>query len=271
MVEIKKGILDSFEVGAQDSRNGKNEMKRDTTTYYIEVVNNIIVTVSVQSLKEVVIDGDILNFDNLADFLKRENPIVDGEFYIFPELQLSLYPDFKSKEFLQVLVYDKSLEDLYTKGLPKYNSLGNESLNISNELVFKPFESLGEFVFGISKEDFKKNFNISIEATLGVKGKEVIDIDSFSFRFYDNKLTEIFLDCSQNKELKIVFNNVDLNNILNLEKLIKTENVIDRKGHIVLPDLGLTVSKNFNDKEFFFYDKYLLQLWKNINRPFTSW
>ncbi|WP_160140095.1 hypothetical protein [Chryseobacterium sp. c4a] len=271
MVEIKKGILDSFEVGARDSRNGKIEIQQDTTTYYIEVINNIIVTVSVQSLKEVVINGNILNFDNLEIFLKRENPFIDGEFYIFPEFQLSLYPDFKSKEFLQVLVYDKSLEDLYIKGLPKYNGLSNEALNISNELVFNPFESLGEFVFGISKEDFRKKFNISIEATLGVKGKEVISINPFSFRFYENKLTEVFLNCSKNNELKILFNNADLNDILSLEKLIKTESVIERKGHIVLPDLGLTVSKNFKDKEFFFYNKYLLQFWKNTNRPFTSW
>jgi len=268
MVEVERGVLDTFEVGIGDLRNGKFEVQQNNNTYYFEVINNIVITVSLQSLKELNVSGTVINFNNLKDFLKRENPLVDGDFYIFPEMQLSLYPDFKNNEFLQVLVYDKSLEDLYIKGYPKYSSLNTALLDIPDILVFEPFKSLGEFEFGVSKENFRESLNLTTDITLGVKGKEIISVAPFSFRFYSNKLMELFLNCPKSEDLKILLN---INDIGVLRELIKKETVIERKAYIVFPNLGLTVGKSLEDKEFFFYDKYLLQFWENINRPVTSW
>ena len=265
MIEIEKGKLDLFQVGEEGQ---EFEKQINGIVYYFELKNKKIITISTRLVNQMKVNNKIINFNNLKDFLENENPVVDDNFFIFPRIQLSLYVDFEKQIFLEVLVYDKSLENLYIKNYPTYKSLIDQRIELQSSIVFKPFISLGDFAFGTSEEKFKKHFNIKIDAFEGIKGKKVINITPFSFRFYESNLKDIYLDYSQYNG-QILFEGLDLSKESDLKELIRQEKIVERKFHFVFPNLGLTISKDLI--EFYFYDEYLVQFWQNINRPITSW
>ena len=76
-----------------------------------------LITISVLDRKEFSLNGKIVNFKNLSKFIKSEKNITeqedDGYSYIFPEYNLVLYVDYIEQNFMQILIYDGSLKDLY--------------------------------------------------------------------------------------------------------------------------------------------------------------
>ena len=76
-----------------------------------------LITISVLDRKEFSLNGKIINFKNLSKFIKCEKNITeqedDGYSYIFPEYNLVLYVDYIEQNFMQILIYDDSLKDLY--------------------------------------------------------------------------------------------------------------------------------------------------------------
>ena len=64
-------------------------------------------------------NGKIISFQNLSKFIKSEKNIAeqedDGYSYIFPEYNLLLYVDYIAQSFMQILIYDDSLKDLYER------------------------------------------------------------------------------------------------------------------------------------------------------------
>ena len=76
-----------------------------------------LITISVLDRKEFSLNGKIINFKNLSKFIKSEKNITeqedDGYSYIFPEYNLVLYVDYIEQNFMQILIYDGSLKDLY--------------------------------------------------------------------------------------------------------------------------------------------------------------
>ena len=76
-----------------------------------------LITISVLDRKEFSLNGKIINFKNLSKFIKYEKNITeqedDGYSYIFPEYNLVLYVDYIEQNFMQILIYDNSLKDLY--------------------------------------------------------------------------------------------------------------------------------------------------------------
>ena len=76
-----------------------------------------LITISVLDRKEFSLNGKIINFKNLSKFIKSEKNIIeqedDGYSYIFPEYNLVLYVDYIEQNFMQILIYDDSLKDLY--------------------------------------------------------------------------------------------------------------------------------------------------------------
>ena len=69
--------------------------------------------------KEFSLNGKIISFQNLSKFIKSEKNIAeqedDGYSYIFPEYNLLLYVDYIAQSFMQILIYDDSLKDLYER------------------------------------------------------------------------------------------------------------------------------------------------------------
>ena len=78
-----------------------------------------LITISVLDRKEFSLNGKIINFKNLSKFIKSEKNITeqedDGYSYIFPEYNLVLYVDYIDQNFMQILIYDDSLKDLYER------------------------------------------------------------------------------------------------------------------------------------------------------------
>ncbi|WP_335993783.1 hypothetical protein [Fusobacterium polymorphum] len=76
-----------------------------------------LITISVLDRKEFSLNGKIINFKNLSKFIKSEKNIAeqedDGYSYIFPEYNLVLYVDYIEQNFMQILIYDDSLKELY--------------------------------------------------------------------------------------------------------------------------------------------------------------
>jgi len=76
-----------------------------------------LITISVLDRKEFSLNGKIINFKNLSKFIKSEKNITeqedDGYSYIFPEYNLVLYVDYIEQNFMQILIYDDSLKELY--------------------------------------------------------------------------------------------------------------------------------------------------------------
>ena len=76
-----------------------------------------LITISVLDRKEFSLNGKIVNFKNLSKFIKSEKNITeqedDGYSYIFPEYNLVLYVDYIEQNFMQILIYDDSLKELY--------------------------------------------------------------------------------------------------------------------------------------------------------------
>ena len=78
-----------------------------------------LITISVLDRKEFSLNEKIINFKNLSKFIKSEKNITeqedDGYSYIFPEYNLVLYVDYIDQNFMQILIYDDSLKDLYER------------------------------------------------------------------------------------------------------------------------------------------------------------
>ena len=76
-----------------------------------------LITISVLDRKEFSLNGKIINFKNLSKFIKSEKNITeqedDGYSYIFSEYNLVLYVDYIEQNFMQILIYDGSLKELY--------------------------------------------------------------------------------------------------------------------------------------------------------------
>ena len=76
-----------------------------------------LITISVLDRKEFSLNGKIISFQNLSKFIKSEKNIAeqedDGYSYIFPEYNLVLYVDYIEQNFMQILIYDGSLKELY--------------------------------------------------------------------------------------------------------------------------------------------------------------
>ena len=72
-----------------------------------------LVTISSRLKRSFFLNGRKIDFENFHQFLIDENPLLDGDFFIFDKSNLSLYVDFEKKIFLEILLYHESLKDRY--------------------------------------------------------------------------------------------------------------------------------------------------------------
>lgn len=237
-----------------------------------------LITVSYSgSCNEFSLDGKIINFFNLEKFLEEENPLIEisyeeNYFYIFPQYNLLLYVDSKDKVFLQVLIYDESIRDLYENTGKKYSDfqkskLKNPTLN-HDKLIFIPYKSIGDFELNCSLSDVIRKYDISNNVI--PKVKHIIEINNFVLRFDNEKLTEVTIFNDKKVELAIYYNEMDISSKKGLAELLSQYDVIERtKSKYLFKELGLVVEKDLS--EFRFFEQSLLNFWVNLHRPITSW
>ena len=122
MLEILNKSLNGILLGTKRNEIG-DEILNDPN-YFLEFDKENkteseagLITISVLDRKEFSLNGKIINFKNLSKFIKSEKNITeqedDGYSYIFPEYNLVLYVDYIEQNFMQILIYDDSLKELY--------------------------------------------------------------------------------------------------------------------------------------------------------------
>lgn len=263
MIHIEKGKINAFEVG---DFSDITKLESKAFTFEFEIENKRIQTISVRNVKEIEVYGKVVTVATL-DTIVQEKPIIDGDFYIYPNLQLSLYIDFKNKIFAQVLVFDSSLVDLY---VPKKHKLIEDSLlSSSNILELNPFKAVNQFIFNTTLENFKKEYSLTLTPVEGIGGKKIFESTSFSFEFYNQLLCCIYLK-TPHLFHKILVKDYNLNDEKDIERLISTEKVLYHNHWRVIPALGISLEGD-NLTKLCFYNEYLSPFWKNIHRPITSW
>ena len=239
--------------------------------------SDLITVSSLRNCDEFCLNGKVINFSNLEKFLEEEDPLIEvsdeeNYFYIFPKYNLVLYVNYKDNLFLQILIYDESIRDLYDNKGKKYSDfqkskLKNLTLN-HDKLIFIPYKSIGDFELNCSLSDVIRKYNISNNVI--PKVKNIIEINNFVLRFDNEKLTEVTIFNDKKVELAIYYNEMDITSKKGFAELLSQNDVIERtKSKYLFKELGLVVEKDLS--EFRFFEQSLLKFWANLHRPITSW
>jgi hypothetical protein len=243
----------------------------------IQSDSQVITVSSSETCDEFSLNGKIINFSNLEKFVEEENPLVEisGEenyFYTFPQYNLALYVDYKGKLFLQVLIYDESIKDLYENRGLRYLDFQKSKLKslitFYGKLIFIPHASVGNFEFNSSLSDIIKEYDI-LEKIIPDK-KNILWINNFALRFDNEKLTQITIFYDKKEIIPIYYDEINISSEKGLSELLNKYDGIERgKFKYLFKELGLVVAKDFS--EFHFFEQSLLKFWANLHRPITSW
>ena len=243
----------------------------------IQSDSQVITLSSSETCDEFSLNGKIINFSNLEKFVEEENPLVeisDEEkyFYNFPQYNLVLYVDYKDKLFLQVLIYDESIKDLYENSGQKYSDFQKSKLKslitFYGKLIFIPYKSVGNLEFNSSLSDIIKEYDI-LEKIIPDK-KNILWINNFALRFDNEKLTQITIFYDKKEIIPIYYNEINISSEKGLSELLNKYDGIERgKSKYLFKELGLVVAKDFS--EFHFFEQSLLKFWANLHRAITSW
>lgn len=283
MLKILNNSLDGIVLGQKKADfddvilNNPNYSLEFDRKHKIQSDSELITVSSLRNCDEFCLNGKVINFSNLEKFLEEEDPLIEvsdeeNYFYIFPKYNLVLYVDYKDNLFLQILIYDESIRDLYDNKGKKYSDfqkskLKNSTLN-HDKLIFIPYKSIGDFELNCSLSDVIRKYDISNNVI--PKVKNIIEINNFVLRFDNEKLTEVTIFNDKKVEFAIYYNEMDISSKKGLTELLSQYDVIERtKSKYLFKELGLVVEKDLS--EFRFFEQSLLKFWVNLNRPITSW
>ena len=124
MLEIIGKSLNGIVLGTKRNEIGEELLNNSGYFFEFDKKNEIqseanLIIISVLDRKEFSLNGKIISFQNLSKFIKSEKNIAeqedDGYSYIFPEYNLLLYVDYIAQSFMQILIYDESLKNLYER------------------------------------------------------------------------------------------------------------------------------------------------------------
>ena len=283
MLKILNNSLDGIVLGQKKADfddvilNNPNYSLEFDRKHKIQSDSELITVSSSRNCDEFCLNGKVINFSNLEKFLEEEDPLIEvsdeeNYFYIFPKYNLVLYVDYKDNLFLQILIYDESIRDLYDNKGKKYSDfqkskLRNSTLN-HDKLIFIPYKSIGDFELNCSLSDVIRKYNISNNVI--PKVKNIIEINNFILRFDNEKLTEVTIFNDKKVKLSIYYNEMDISSKKGFAELLSQYDVIERtKSKYLFKELGLVVDKDLS--EFRFFEQSLLKFWANLHRPITSW
>lgn len=283
MLKILNNSLDGIVLGQKKADfddvilNNPNYSLEFDRKHKIQSDSELITVSSSRNCDEFCLNGKVINFSNLEKFLEEGDPLIEvsdeeNYFYIFPKYNLVLYVDYKDNLFLQILIYDESIRELYDNKGKKYSDfqkskLRNSTLN-HDKLIFIPYKSIGDFELNCSLSDVIRKYNISNNVI--PKVKNIIEINNFILRFDNEKLTEVTIFNDKKVELSIYYNEMDISSKKGFAELLSQYDVIERtKSKYLFKELGLVVDKDLS--EFRFFEQSLLKFWANLHRPITSW
>lgn len=265
MLKILNNSLDGIVLGQKKADfddvilNNPNYSLEFDKKHKIQSDSELITVSSLRNCDEFCLNGKVINFSNLEKFLEEEDPLIEvsdeeNYFYIFPKYNLVLYVDYKDNLFLQILIYDESIRDLYDSKGKKYSDfqkskLKNSTLN-HDKLIFIPYKSIGDFELNCSLSDVIRKYDISNNVI--PKVKHIIEINNFVLRFDNEKLTEVTIFNDKKVEFAIYYNEMDISSKKGLTELLSQYDVIERtKSKYLFKELGLVVEKDLSEFRFF--------------------
>ena len=283
MLKILNNSLDGIVLGQKKADfddvilNNPNYSLEFDRKHKIQSDSELITVSSLRNCDEFCLNGKVINFSNLEKFLEEEDPLIEvsdeeNYFYVFPKYNLVLYVDPKDKLFLQVLIYDESIRNLYENTGKKYSDFQKSKLkdptSVYDKLTFIPYKAIGNFEFNCSLTDIIKKYDIS-ENVIS-KAKNIIEVNNFVLRFDNEKLTEVTIFNDKKVEFAIYYNEIEISSKKGFAELLSQYDVIERtKSKYLFKELGLVVEKDLS--EFRFFEQSLLKFWANLHRPITSW
>ena len=283
MLKILNNSLDGIVLGQKKADfdniilNNPNYSLEFDKNHKIQSDSELITVSSLRNCDEFCLNGKVINFSNLEKFLEEEDPLIEvsdeeNYFYVFPKYNLVLYVDPKDKLFLQVLIYDESIRNLYENTGKKYSDFQKSKLkdptSVYDKLTFIPYKAIGNFEFNCSLTDIIKKYDIS-ENVIS-KAKNIIEVNNFVLRFDNEKLTEVTIFHDKAVRLAIYYNEIEISSKKGFAELLSQYDVIERtKSKYLFKELGLVVEKDLS--EFRFFEQSLLKFWANLHRPITSW
>ena len=283
MLKILNNSLDGIVLGQKKAYfddvvlNNPNYSLEFDRKHKIQSDSELITVSSLRNCDEFCLNGKVINFSNLEKFLEEGDPLIEvsdeeNYFYIFPKYNLVLYVDYKDNLFLQILIYDESIRDLYDNKGKKYSDFQKSKLTNSilnhDKLIFIPYKIVGDFELNCSLSDVIKKYDISNNVI--PKVKNIIEINNFVLRFDNEKLTEVTIFNDKKVELAIYYNEMDITSKKGFAELLSQNDVIERtKSKYLFKELGLVVDKDLS--EFRFFEQSLLKFWANLHRAITSW
>ena len=283
MLKILNNSLDGIVLGQKKADfddiilNNPNYSLEFDRKHKIQSDSELITVSSLRNCDEFCLNGKVINFSNLEKFLEEEDPLIEvsdeeNYFYVFPKYNLVLYVDPKDKLFLQVLIYDESIRNLYENTGKKYSDFQKSKLkdptSVYDKLTFIPYKAIGNFEFNCSLTDIIKKYDIS-ENVIS-KAKNIIEVNNFVLRFDNEKLTEVTIFHDKAVRLAIYYNEIEISSEKGITELLSQYDVIERtKSKYLFKELGLVVEKDLS--EFRFFEQSLLKFWANLHRPITSW
>ena len=283
MLKILNNSLDGIVLGQKKADfddiilNNPNYSLEFDRKHKIQSDSELITVSSLRNCDEFCLNGKVINFSNLEKFLEEEDPLIEvsdeeNYFYIFPKYNLVLYVDYKDNLFLQILIYDESIRDLYENTGKKYSDFQKSKLKdltpVYDKLIFIPYKSIGDFELNCSLSDVIRKYDISNNVI--PKVKNIIEINNFVLRFDNEKLTEVTIFNDKKVEFAIYYNEIEISSKKGFAELLSQYDVIERtKSKYLFKELGLVVEKDLS--EFRFFEQSLLKFWANLHRPITSW
>lgn len=270
MINIKGKSVNGLYLGTS-----KDKIERYNSNYkylFLEFNNKAeLITISFRDVDAFTLNDKIINFDNITTFLNEHKVLKDNDFFIIPSLNLSLYIDFNNNLFLEVLIYDSSISNLYEKGDVLIFHKKNNIIPVFEDLIFVPYKSLGPYTLGEREREFIQTQNLEYSVNSGVNNKKIYECNSIIFRFDNSRLSQIQIDTSQVSS-KIILNSTNINSTDGINYLFKHYEITESYTHYIIAELGLAINKApIENTKFFFFSKELLPFWMNIYRPLTSW
>lgn len=117
--------------------------------------NQFVRSISVIATDAFRIDGELVKLSQMTEWYRKENPLVDGNSYIFPNKNLAIWD---SNGMFEITLYSNKEKDLYERdlgNLSTYNTY-TEIKHLPDTLLLIPYVGLNILELGCNAEKYIK-------------------------------------------------------------------------------------------------------------------
>ena len=126
--------------------------------------NQFVRSISVIATDAFRIDGELVKLSQMTEWYRKENPLVDGNSYIFPNKNLAIWD---SNGMFEITLYSNKEKDLY-----EYVTLSdiekiNEAVSLQREKIIAP-DGAANYMLPVLKEMDEETFELFVRYQMSV-------------------------------------------------------------------------------------------------------